>query len=333
MRRAILALCCMSPLLHADPVTLRMASAVPEGTAWARVGKAFARDVEELTHGEVRVKWYLGGIAGDEMQVLDRMRRDQLDGVGSGGVLCQRLAPTMRVTRLIGMVRTRAEAELVLTRLKPQLDEEFKKSGFVNLWEAGIGPSFIFSRAPVHDLTEMKKSRLWIWDLDDLFGNGLRSLGINVVPTSLESAAHAYDENKFDGMVVMPMAALAFQWSVQSRYLTPLTTGFLSGCFLMSNRAYDALPVESQKAIRDAAAKFQAHMEDVGREQDAQLVDGGLFKRQGLSFIPVTQAFKDAFYAAARAVRDQDTSVTPQLKAQVESWLKEYRSKDRTATP
>src|SRR5437667_344809 len=145
---------------HADPVTLRMATAVPEGTAWARVGMAFARDVEQLTHGEVRVKWYLGGIAGNELQVLDRMKRDHLD---------------------------------------------------------------------------------------DLFAAGLRAVGIPVVPTSLEDAARSFDQGKFDGYVVMPTAALAFQWSAQTKYITPLATGFLSSCLLIANRAFDALPVESQK--------------------------------------------------------------------------------------
>jgi TRAP-type C4-dicarboxylate transport system substrate-binding protein len=101
----------------------------------------------------------------------------------------------------------------------------------------------------------------------------------------------------------------------------------LSSCLLIANRAFDALPVESQKAIRDAGAKMQARMEDVGREQDAQLDDGGLFKRQGLAFVQVTAQFRDAFYAAAKQVRERDTSVTSALKAEVEGWLKEYRSK------
>jgi TRAP-type C4-dicarboxylate transport system substrate-binding protein len=325
--RAIAIIALMAGSANADPVTLRLASAVPEGTAWARVGMAFARDVEQLTHGEVRVKWYLGGIAGNELLVLDRMKREQLDGVGSGGVLCQRLAPTMRVTRLVGLVQSRAEAQYVLTRLKPTLDAEFHKSGYVNLWEAGLGPSLIFSKTPVRSLEDMRKTRLWIWDLDELFAAGLRGVGIPIVPASLEEAAHFFDEGKFEGFVVMPAAALAFQWSAQTRYITPLATGFLSSCMLISNRAFDALPVESQKAIRDAGARFQARMEDVGREQDAQLVEGGLFKRQGLSFVTVTEAFRDAFYTVAKEVRDRDTSVTPKLKAEVEAWLKEYRSK------
>jgi TRAP-type C4-dicarboxylate transport system substrate-binding protein len=310
---------------QADPIVLRMASAVPEGTAWARVGKAFASDVVALTHGQVRVKWYLGGIAGNELQVLDRMRRDQLDGVGSGGVVCQRLAPTMRVTRLIGLLRSRAEAEFVLTRLRPRLDEEFHKAGFVNLWEAGLGSSLIFSRKPVRSLNDLHQTRLWIWDLDDLFTDGLRGVGIPVVPTSLEEAAHAFDQQKFDGYVTMPVAALAFQWSAQTRYLTNLPMGFLSGCLLMTNKTFDALPVEHQRAIQQAAAAFQAHMEEVGREQDTALVDGGLFQRQGLALVPVSDAFREGFYVAAQMVRDRDTSVTASLKAEVEGWLKEYR--------
>jgi TRAP-type C4-dicarboxylate transport system substrate-binding protein len=323
--RALLWLLVCAAQAQAEPVVLRLASAVPEGTAWARQGKAFANDVERLTHGQLRVKWYLGGIAGNELEMLERMKRDQLDGIGSGGVVCQRLAPTIRVTRLIGMVRSRTEAQLVLTRLRPRLDEEFHQSGFVNLWEAGLGTSLIFSRTPVSTLAELQKARLWTWDLDDLFAAGLRAVGVPVVPTSLEDAARDYDQKKLDGYITMPVAALAYQWSAQTRYFTNLPMGFLSGCLLLASHAFDALPVEQQQAIRQAAATFQAHMEDVGREQDTALVDGGLFKRQGLSFVPVTSVFRDAFYAAAQVARNQDTSVTAALKAEVEAWLKEYR--------
>jgi TRAP-type transport system periplasmic protein len=316
---------CLWATAYAEPITLRMASAVPEGTEWARAGKAFANDVERLTLGQVRVKWYLGGIAGNEVQVLDRMRRDQLDGVGSGGMVCQRLAPTMRVTRLIGLLRSRAEAEFVIGKLKPRLDEEFHKSGFVNLWETGIGTSLIFSRVPVRSFADLQKTRLWIWDLDDLFMSGMRAVGIPTVPTSLEEASQAFDERKFDGYVTMPVAALAFQWSAQTRYLTNLPMGFLSGCLIMASRTFDALPVEHQRALRQAAATFQAHMEDIGRVQDQALIEGGLFKRQGLEMIAATPAFRDAFYAAAEKAREADTTVTATLKAEVEGWLKTYR--------
>jgi TRAP-type C4-dicarboxylate transport system substrate-binding protein len=310
---------------RADPVTLRMASAVPEGTAWAREGMAFARDVATLTHGEVRVKWYLGGIAGDELQVQERIRRDQLDGAGSGGILCTRLAPSMRVTRLVGLSGDRAESAYVLAKLKPTLDEEFRQSGFTDLWVAGLGPSIVFSREPVRSMSDLLRGRWWSWDLDELFNGGLRTLGLKLVPLPLHEAARAYDESRIDGFLTLPTAALAFQWSAQARYVTDLRLGFLSACLIVANRAFDPLPVEAQDAIKAASAKFQARMETVGREQDAALL-GGLFAKQGLHPLPVSDELRRQLEAVARAAREHDAAVPAPLRKKVEGWLADYRA-------
>ena len=57
----------------AEPTVLRMAAIAPEGTSWARELKAFARNLERATDGAVRVKWYLGGVAGDEAEEVERI--------------------------------------------------------------------------------------------------------------------------------------------------------------------------------------------------------------------------------------------------------------------
>ena len=56
------------------------------------------------------MKWYLGGIAGDDFEAADRIGRDQLDGIGGGAWLCERYAPSMRVLRLVGLFQTRDES-------------------------------------------------------------------------------------------------------------------------------------------------------------------------------------------------------------------------------
>jgi TRAP-type C4-dicarboxylate transport system substrate-binding protein len=328
---AVAALLLATNLARGDPpIVVRMASAVPEGTAWAREGAAFARDVEATTRGEVRVKWYLGGIAGDELQVAERIRRDQLDGVGSGGALCSKLAASLRITRLVGLFRNRDESAYVVGRLKPILDEEFRKAGFTNLWEAGLGPEVLFTRMPVRSMADLKRGHLWIWDLDDVFGANLRALDIPTLPLPLDHAGRAYDEGKHDGFLTLPTAALAFQWSAQARYQSDLPMGFLTGCLLVANRAFDAVSPEAQQAIRTAAAKFQARMEDVGRQQDQALLDGG-FQRQGLQRVTVSDAFRNEFFAAARAAREQRGAalVPAELLARVNAWLDEYRGRRR----
>src|SRR3990172_7147661 len=92
-----------------DAVVLRMAGAAPERSGWARELGAFSRDVERETEGRVRIKWYWGGAAGDEFEVMGRIERGQLDGSASGGAMCGQVMPSMRALRMIGTCRSREE--------------------------------------------------------------------------------------------------------------------------------------------------------------------------------------------------------------------------------
>src|SRR3954471_2314864 len=99
---AILALLAALPARADEPTVLRLATVAPDGSAWAREFRSFSRRVETATEGRVRVKWYYNGVAGDEQEELDRIRRGQMDGAAFG-LFCDRLSPTIRVTRVPGL--------------------------------------------------------------------------------------------------------------------------------------------------------------------------------------------------------------------------------------
>jgi TRAP-type C4-dicarboxylate transport system substrate-binding protein len=315
-------------LAAAEPAhVFRMASEAPEGTAWAREIRAFAREVESATHGFLRIKWFLGGIAGDEVQVAERIHKDQLDGAASGGMLCARLAPSMRVLSVLGLFRDRDEAVYVLGRLKPTLDAEFLHNGFVNLAELGVGPSLLFTRQPVQSLAELRRTSVWIWDLDEVLRLEMRELGIPAVPLPLSEAARAFDRGTLDGFVSVPAAALAFQWSTQARYLVDLRVNMVNGCLLVAARAFDLLPLEVQQVVRVAAARGAARLEALGRSQDDALL-GGLFARQGMKPVPVSERFRSEFADAAQAARERlgRRLVPDALMLRVTGWLADFRS-------
>src|SRR5215475_9338219 len=91
------------------PVTLRMASIAPEGTAWARMLGDFADEVDRSTQGRVRIKWALGGSAGSEVTTLDKVRNGELAGL-AGAISCQQVAPSLKAVEVVGMTQTDAEA-------------------------------------------------------------------------------------------------------------------------------------------------------------------------------------------------------------------------------
>ncbi|MDB4965635.1 MAG: TRAP-type C4-dicarboxylate transport system, substrate-binding protein [Myxococcales bacterium] len=315
----------VAPPAAADPITLRVATIAPAGTAWAREFGAFARDVEAGTHGAVHIKIYYSGIAGDDVTVLDRIRRDQLDGAMSSES-CMRLSPSLRVTRVFGLFQNRDEAAYILTRLRPTLDAEFLKEGFIHLGEAALGPEVLFTREPVRDMAELRKTALWIWELDDALRAQAPALGLHVTATSLELATRAYDEKRVDGFIAVPSAALAFQWSAQARYLEDVRLSYRNGCLFVASRAFDALPIDAQSYVRAATAKLRNRLDDLGKRQDDALLEG-LFARQGLRAVPVSERFRLELFSLARDMRTRvgGTLVSQKLLAQVLNWLADYR--------
>jgi TRAP-type C4-dicarboxylate transport system substrate-binding protein len=311
---------------HAEPMVLRYASMSPEGTAWTRELKAYAREVRTLSNEQVQVKLYLGGIAGDELAVLERIRKGQLDGE-LAAVTCERLAPSLKVLRVAGLIRGRDEARYVIDRLRPTLEAETRRSGFTLLGMTWFGSDIILSRTPVRTFDDLRRLRFWIWDLDQVWARELPLVGLHVVPAPVADAAAAFESGRVDGFLALPNAALAYQWSAESAYFTRLPISAMAGCNVIANAAFDGLPFSSQTALRQASAKLNFRFFDVNAAQEDALLDR-LFARQGVKPVPVTELLRLSFLEAARRAREHlpDALVPQALITQVQAWLSDYRA-------
>ncbi|HEX6835606.1 MAG TPA: TRAP transporter substrate-binding protein DctP [Polyangia bacterium] len=315
-----------APAAADERVVLRWATVAPEGSAWAREGQAFAREVEQLTEGRVKIKLYWGGITGDELQTLEQVRRGRIDAIASGGMSCLRMAPSLRVFRIPGLFRDRGEAAYVNNRLQSTIDAEFLRAGYINLGELSIGPEMLFTRDPVRSMSDLERIKVWFWDLDPVLAALLPAMGLSTISGPISEALRLFENGGSQAIVAVPTAALAFQWSAQSRYLVDLTVGMLRGCLVVTTHAYDALRSEDQHALRVAGAKAALRLEEVGRESDEALLHG-LFVRQGLTLVKPSEAFRSEFLAAAMAARDQmpDSIVPRALVLKVLTLLADYR--------
>jgi TRAP-type C4-dicarboxylate transport system substrate-binding protein len=327
VRRAAVVLVLLAALPAAAQRTqLRIGSVAPDGSGWARELHGLADYVVAESKGSLSIKLYLNAVAGDELQMGERIRRGQLDGVASGHMLCQEVAPTMRVLRLPGLFQNRDEARDVMAKLQPQVEAEARQSGFVMVGAAGLGSDIYFTRTAVHTLAELRQVKMWRWDVDSSAITMSREMGLQVVPTPLYDAREAYVRGLVDGFVAAPAAALAFQWSAEAHYVLDLVSAYLYGCLVLSERAYQKLTPKEQVALKAGTARTLVGIEELGRKQDAQLL-GGLFQKQGLHVVPVSPAFRAEYFAAAKAARDrQGERLVPRaLLERVLRLLADYR--------
>lgn len=308
-----------------EPAKLRVATMAPEGSGWARAMHAFSEELATETAEAVQLRWYMGGMAGDELATIDRLRRGQLDGAAlSQG--CDKLAPSLRVLRMPGLTRSRDEVHYLLGQLAPRIEKELRKNGLTGLVYGEFGPILLFSRTPIRTFEELAPLKVWVWDRDDLWVQLLRSMGMTPVPLPVDQAARAFDEHRIDAFTSVPAAALVFQWSTQARWFSDLSMGMLPDCLVMSEAAVDALSIEQQNALRTTAARFGERFEAEAARLDKALL-GGLLERQGSHRIASDQAMRESFYGAARQARDAGgEGVEPELLRKVLGWLADYRA-------
>ena len=309
-----------------EPTVLKFASIVPSASILGPELARWSADVAQATSGRVKVKWYLNGVAGDELEQGDRMMKGQLDGSAGGQMFCNRIVPSMRVTRLPGVFQSRDEASDAINRLGAQMTKEAHEHGFVLMTAVSLGPDVIFTRTPVHSLAELRKLKLWRWDLDEVGIATSREMGLDIVPLPVADGGRAYDDGRVDGFLAIPLASLAFQWSSRARYVTDLRGSYIWSCLVMTERSMQRLPLADQQALRVAASRARERFEEMGRRTDEALL-GGLFAKQGAASVPVSESFRAEYMAAARAARNKvaDRFVPKELVDRVMQMLADYR--------
>jgi TRAP-type C4-dicarboxylate transport system substrate-binding protein len=308
-------------------VTLKMSTVVPEGSPWARESKAFAREVLTKSGGRVRIKWFFNGIAGDDVLQAERIRRGQLDGAATAQMLAEQIAPSVRLGLLPDLFQNREELKAVLSGFQPDFEAEARKAGVVLFGTCNLGPHVFFTRVPVHNMAELRRLKLWRWDLEPEGVAMARELGLQVVPLPLAEASRAYEEGRIDGFIALPIAALAFGWSVQAHYLTYLRISYLPGGVVFAARSLEKLSATDQQLLRAEVTALLARADEAGRQADKQLL-GGLLQKQGVTLVPVSESFRAEFFAAAQAARDRMVGkiVPKPLLERVLKKLTEYRA-------
>src|SRR5262245_50654489 len=123
-----LALVLTAPAARAQQV-LKVATLAPEGSAWMKLFNDWKGAIERRTTGQVKVKFYAGGVAGDERDVVRKMRLGQMGGAAITAVGLGLIQPDVRVLELPFLFRDESELDLVRSKLDADFRRKFEDKG------------------------------------------------------------------------------------------------------------------------------------------------------------------------------------------------------------
>ena len=274
---------------------IKFATVAPEGSTWVKQIRKVDKELRKKSDGRLGLGIYAGGIAGDELDVLKKMRVGQIQSAAFSGVGFGKILPMVRVLDLPYLFRNDQEVDKVHGELFTFFADQFKKKGFTLLAWTEVGDVNIFSSKPVRSLNDLKGLKIWAWAGDPIAKETFVTMGVNPIPLPVTDVNTALNTGMIDTVYAPPLGALALQWHAKLSYMMGLPLVHSTGAILISSRAYKKLPPDLAALLQKTMKSAMANLTETLRRQREEAVQ--VIRDSGITVIPVTGDDRNPFYA------------------------------------
>ena len=295
---AVAAMAWLAAATASAQTVIKLGTFAPTGSTYHDVLLDLKRDWADFSDGQVELRIYADGVAGDETDMVRKMRVGQLQAATLilGGLPA--IDPAFRAFQMPMVYESTAEFDHVLAALRPTLDGLLEQRGFRGLGWADAGWLHIFSREPVRRPDDLRAQRIFVWHGADRLTEALRDCGfrpIQLAATDIHTALHS---RMLDAIAAPPVGALSFQWFAEVPHMSTLRWVPLMVGFVITEGGWDDLPA----GLRPKLAKA---------------VDGAAQR--------MSAAVRSDTETAVRAMQEHGLAVHDLSAADVEAWRHEVR--------
>jgi len=234
----------------ADTYVLKFATLAPQGSTWMKAFDAWGNELMTKSQGRLVVRFYPGGISGDEPDMLKKIRFGQLQGAALSGHGIGEIFPPARILETPFLFRDHAEIDAVRAAIQPAIETGFRNNQYELVAWMEVGNIHFFSTKPLASLDELGRRRIWQWQGDRFIDAFFNANGWSPVSLPITEVYTGLSTGLVDTVVSTPLASIALQWAGKTPYMStqPMATGI--GAVVLSNKFYDGLPADLQTLLK-----------------------------------------------------------------------------------
>lgn len=308
---------------------IKFATVAPEGSIWVNYMRDLDRTLRSKTNGRLGFRIYAGGIAGDELDVLKKIRIGQLHCAAFTGVGITEILPEWRVMDLPFLFRNMNEVRAVHKALEPLFSKEFSEKGFEYLSWAEVGDVYLFSKKEIKTRDDLKGLKIWTWSGDPVSKKTFTIMGSTPISLAITDVTTAINTNMIDTVYAPPVGALAMQWQENMNYMTGFPIAHSTGAILISKAYFDKIPKDLSELLEK---EVKLSMENLTAELGRQTIESiKVIREKGIKISPVPKGAElQKFYDLNKEVADQLAGeVYPEaLLTEVRNVLNKMRSSE-----
>lgn len=266
-----------------DAKTLKIATLMPEGSSFVSEMRQAGKNIQERTNGRVRLKFYPGGVMGNDKTVMRKMRVGQLHGAALTSGPLASIYPDIEIYSLPLLFRDYDEVDYVRKRLDEKLKAGLAEVGFTALSISDGGFAYLLSRTAIRRVEDLPKAKIWIPEDDIMSQTAFEIAGVSPIPLPTADVYTALQTGLIDTVAAPPMGAIAFQWHTRVRTMTNVPLMYLIGIFTIDSRTFSQLAPEDQVIVREEIANASDRLDVETRLGDANATEA--LKNQGIEFV------------------------------------------------
>lgn len=314
------------PSAKAQQYTIKFATVAPEGSTWMNVMKEYDAAVRKESGGRLGFKFYAGGIAGDEKDVLRKIRIGQYQAAGFTGVGMGEIAPEERILDTPFLFHDTSEINYIYDKFTPQFSQAFEKGGFVFLGWAEVGFVYVFTQKPIYSVQDMKDVKAWMWEGDPIAEVSFKVLHLAPIPLSVMDVNSALQTGMINCVYSPPLAVIALQWFTKVKYMLDVPLANSSGAALVSKRYFDTLPPDLQQILLKNGQIYMKKLTELSRLDNIKAIK--TMQQQGITIThPRSKSELAYYYQTGEEARQMLVGklYSADLLHRIESALAEFR--------
>lgn len=313
--------------IRAQQYTIKFATIAPEGSTWMNVMKEYDAAVRKESGGRLGFKFYTNGVAGDEKDVLRKIRIGQYQAAGFTGVGMGEIAPEVRILDTPFLFHDTAEIDYIYDKFTTEFSKAFEQGGFVFLGWAEAGFVYVFTQKPIYSVKDMQDVKAWMWEGDPIAQASFKVLHLAPIPLSITDVNTALQTGMINCVYSPPLAIIALQWFTKAKYMLDVPLANSSGAALISKKYFDSLPQDLQQILVKNAQIYLTKLTQLSRVDNQKAIK--TLQSTGIIIThPRSNSELSYYYQTGEEARQMLVGklYSADLLHQVESALEQFRS-------
>ncbi len=269
---------------HATAATqFKIATIAPEGSQWMQAMRTAAKEIKAGTDERVIVKYYTGGVMGNDKKVLRKIRIGQLHG---GAFTASGLAeryPDIVVYGLPLIFDSYDEVDYVREQMDPVLTAGLDDAGFVSFGFAGGGFASLMGNEQITQIDQLRGRKAWIPEGDRLSHVAMEALKLSPVLLPITDVLTGLQTGLIEFIASPPVAAVVLQWHTKVKYVTDVPLAYAIGVLAIDKRSFGRLSDADRTVFRDAMTRAYAQVDAQARPDNENAMEA--LRASGLNII------------------------------------------------